>query len=94
MWYSALMDYGSHLKQTGVRLNAKAKTYTKQSTFAGSRREARGLILKSLVKGPRSATFLIELLGPDRRDQMRSQIASLTKEGLIEIKNKKFQLSR
>lgn len=91
-WYSALMDYGSSLKRSGVRLNARGKSYRKQEAFAGSRREARGAILKTLAKGSRPATFLTEILGPKRREQMRSQISSLTKEGLIELKKGKFTL--
>jgi A/G-specific adenine glycosylase len=93
-WYSALMDYGSHLKRSGIRLNAKTKTYKKQAAFEGSRRQARGAILKALVLGPRTSTFLIDLLGMDRRPQMLAQVASMTKEGLIELKNKRFQLAR
>lgn len=91
-WYSALMDYGAHLKRSGLRLNAKAKGYKKQSTFKGSKREARGAILKALVKGPRDAAFLVDLLGPSRRAQMRELLASLTQEGMIELTRGKFRL--
>lgn len=91
-WYSALMDYGSFLKRSGVRRNAQAKSYRKQEPFEGSRREARGAILKSLAKEPRTAVFLSALLGPTRKAQLRAQLASLTKEGLIELKRGKFQL--
>jgi A/G-specific adenine glycosylase len=91
-WYSALMDYGSYLKRSGVKLNSKTKGYKKQTTFEGSKRQARGAILKALVMGPRTSTFLIDLLGIERRQQMLAQLASMTKEGLIELKSKKFQL--
>ncbi len=91
-WYSALMDYGSYLKRSGIKLNSKTKVYKKQSKFDGSARQARGAILKALVAGPQSSSVLINLLGISRRPQMLSQLASMTKEGLIELKNKKFQL--
>ena len=91
-WYAALMDYGAHLKRSGVRLNAKAKSYAKQTRFAGSAREARGAILKCLVRGPKAARFLVGILGDDREIQVKSQLASLTKEGLIELRKGKFQL--
>ncbi|HRH24496.1 MAG TPA: A/G-specific adenine glycosylase, partial [Candidatus Paceibacterota bacterium] len=91
-WYAALMDYGAHLKRSGVRLNAKAKGYKKQKVFRGSSREARGAILKALVRGPRDAEFLTHILGDDRVVQAKSQLASLTKEGLIELSNGKFRL--
>lgn len=48
-WYSALMDYGAHLKHSGVSHNAKSKGYTKQSTFKGSLREVRGAIVRVLA---------------------------------------------
>lgn len=92
VWYSALMDYGSYLKRSGIRLNARAKGYTKQSKFAGSSREARGMILKALAKGSRSGAFLTELLGPARRAQLKAQLAILTKEGMIELRKGKFGL--
>ncbi len=93
-WYAALMDYGAALKRSGVRLNAKAKSYTKQSRFRGSAREARGAILKALVRGSRDTVFLTGILGDDRVVQVKSQLASLTKEGLIELSRGTFQLPR
>lgn len=93
-WYGALMDYGSFLKCSGVRINSKAKTYKKQEAFEGSRRQARGALLKALTKGPRPASFLVELLGAKRRIQMRTQLAALTKEELIQLSRGNFRLPR
>lgn len=47
-WYSALMDYGSHLKKTLGNASRQSKHYTKQNAFKGSNREARGAILRVL----------------------------------------------
>ncbi len=91
-WYAALMDYGAYLKRSGVRLNAKAKGYTKQSAFAGSARQARGAILKALVQGPRTPAFLSGVLGDDRILQANAQLTALTNEGLIELKRGMFRL--
>jgi A/G-specific adenine glycosylase len=93
-WYAALMDYGSHLKRSGVRLNSKSKTYTKQSTFKGSAREARGAILKALAAGERSTAQLTKLLGPERRDQVKDQIKNLLNENIIEKRGRLFSLPR
>ncbi|MEN9852584.1 MAG: hypothetical protein RI996_527 [Candidatus Parcubacteria bacterium] len=49
-WYFALMDYGSYLKSIGIKNNNNSASYRKQSTFKGSNREARGAILKALLK--------------------------------------------
>ena len=91
-WYAALMDYGSHLKRNGVRINAKSSTYTKQSKFSGSDREARGAILKALAKGPQAKARLAGLLGDDRIEQIEVQIDKLLKENLIQKKGRDFSL--
>lgn len=91
-WYSALMDYGAHLKRSGVRVNAKSKGYAKQSAFTGSGREARGAILKALAKGPQTEPYLLGILGPDRSEQLALMLEKLTAEGLIEKKRGKYKL--
>jgi len=91
-WHGALMDYGSFLKRSGIRINSKAKAYKKQEPFEGSRRQVRGAIVKALTRGPRTTAFLVEILGPKRRGSVRAQLASLTKEGLIELRQGKFRL--
>ncbi len=82
-WYSALMDYGAYLKRSGIKLNARAKGYTKQSTFKGSDREARGAIIKALTQQSRTKTFLLSMLGTKRRTQTEQQLQTLEKERLI-----------
>ena len=84
-WYWALMDYGSHLKRSGVQLNTKSKHYTKQSTFKGSEREVRGAILKTLL-----AKKSIQNLFPKRREQVEKQLIKLHKEGLIQKKGRGY----
>lgn len=93
-WYWALMDYGSALKRAGAKLNAKSKHYAKQSAFEGSYRQARGAILRALVAGPMLSEDLVELLGPKRRSQMKGALASLAKEGMIELARGSFRLPR
>jgi A/G-specific adenine glycosylase len=82
-WYSALMDYGAYLKQSGISHNAKSKTYAKQSKFAGSLREARGAILREFTQGISSRTRLVGLLGASRKAQMKKALEALITEGLI-----------
>lgn len=82
-WYAALMDYGSHLKRSGIRINTKAKGYTKQSSFKGSLREARGAILRALLQGPTRRTKLLHTLGTERKAQMQEALAKLLQEELV-----------
>lgn len=48
-WYSALMDYGAHLKSILPNPSRKSTGHTKQSKFKGSHRELRGQILKYVL---------------------------------------------
>ncbi len=49
-FYAAMMDYGSHLKKQGIKLNNKSKHYAKQSKFEGSTRQKRAAKLRELLK--------------------------------------------
>jgi A/G-specific adenine glycosylase len=91
-WYSALMDYGAHLKRSGVRINNKSKTYNRQSTFSGSGRQARGAILKDLAKGSQTKARLVGLFGEDRIDQMTKQLEKLISEGMVQKSGSHFRL--
>ncbi len=92
-WYSALMDYGAHLKKSGVKLNSKSKHHTKQSKFTGSLREARGAILRELSVKNMSESNLIGLCGQKRRPQMRTALSALVNEGLVEQRFRSYSLA-
>ena len=91
-WYSALMDYGAHLKRSGVRINAKAKGYAQQSAFKGSGREVRGAVLRRLSEGPVVRRTLNALFNAGRQDQMEEQVQKLLREGLIVRVGMRFAL--
>lgn len=92
LWYSALMDYGAHLKRNGVRLNAKTKGYTKQTTFKGSDREVRGAIIRQLTQSTATIHTLQKLFEKKRHMQVRTQINNLLREGMIEKQARIYQL--
>ncbi|MCK9375409.1 MAG: hypothetical protein M0P73_04585 [Syntrophobacterales bacterium] len=83
-WYYALMDYGAGLKRLGPNANRRSAHYQRQSPFADSDRQIRGLILQALVKTP--ALTDAELLRLVGRDPARTQpiIAALIREGFLE----------
>lgn len=93
-WYSALMDYGAHLKRSGISHNAKSKAYAKQSKFAGSLREARGAILRELTKGSQSKKKLAVLLGVARSEQMLQALTVLVSENLVQTAAGRYSLPR
>ncbi|HSX29005.1 MAG TPA: hypothetical protein VLE73_00435 [Candidatus Saccharimonadales bacterium] len=69
-WYWALMDYGTHLKQTVGNLSVHSKHYTKQSAFHGSRRQVRGQVLKLLGAGPASRQQLAQSIIDERLSEV------------------------
>lgn len=92
-WYSALMDYGAHLKRSGVSQNARSRHYTKQSKFVGSLREARGALIRELAGGNASRSTLTKLLGEGRREQMVHALDALCAEGLVRMRNRRYALA-
>lgn len=87
VWYWALMDYGSHLKRTGVRINGRTKGYVKQKPFKGSTREVRGRILKTLAKGAcTERTLLIDAAE-------KAQLLALVEEGLVRKAGRTYRLA-
>lgn len=88
-WYYALMDYGSYLKKSVGNVSRQSKTYNKQSTFHGSRRQIRGQVIATLVEAPRTASELAALIVDDR---LPSVLDDLVTEGLIRRHDDRFML--
>jgi A/G-specific adenine glycosylase len=79
-WYWALMDYGTYLKQTVGNLNKLSKSYIKQNKFQGSKRQLRGLILRTLSDTPASKPDLLHRF-PDER--VSDVLDDLVRESLV-----------
>ena len=88
-WYWALMDYGSHLKKTVGNSNQRSKTYVKQATFHGSRRQIRGQILKQLAAQAATLERLEFLINDER---LASVLDDLVAEKLIQQTVAGYQL--
>lgn len=80
--YWALMDYGAHLKKSGVRLNHRSAHYTKQSKFKGSARELRGALLRAILSGPKTLSELKKNL-PRSGGEIERELKRLRAEGLL-----------
>lgn len=91
-FYAALMDYGTHLKQRGIKLNARSKHYNKQSKFEGSHRQLRGAILRALLVGPQTMDTLIDITNRTHSDVAR-MVAHLAGESLVSLKNGRIRIS-
>jgi len=84
-WYYALMDYGVMLKQTEENPSRRSRHYTKQSKFAGSRRQVRGAVLRELAAAPLTHAQLLKSLNVS---------AGLTQEILDELTREGFLTQR
>ena len=89
-WYAALMDLGAKLKKEGKGSPSRTKVYTKQSTFKGSNRALRGMILREAARNSFVAKEFraVGYAG----NQIRQGIADLIKEGFIVQKRGKIYL--
>jgi A/G-specific adenine glycosylase len=83
-WYYALMDYGAWLKRTALNPNRRSAHYQRQSAFAGSDRQIRGLILKTaLAARAVSVADLVQAVGKNPA-RTRGLIEALIREGFLE----------
>lgn len=85
-WYYALMDYGSHLKQTVGNKSKQSKHYTKQSKFKGSDRQIRGAIIRTLTKTPAGVTiaYLSKEHSATEIPRLKTQLQKLVTEAMVE----------
>ncbi len=95
-WYSALMDYGTHLKSTGINPIKQSKHYAKQSKFTGSTRQLRGAVLRELtIKSPQSrlsiSKKLIEAYSTTQK-QIDTILSQLQTEKFITVQKFKVEL--
>lgn len=89
VWFWALMDYGSFLKQSVGNLNRSSKTHAKQSRFAGSSRQIRGQVIRTLIEKPASKSQLTKLLNDSRLDGVLDE---LVKEEMIHVTDTGYTL--
>jgi len=91
-WYYALMDYGVMLKKNVGNLNQFSKHYTKQSTFQGSDRQIRGMILQLLLDIPEmkidDVLMHFAALGKEEL-RVKKILNDLDKESLIRLVDQK-----
>lgn len=91
-FYWALMDYGSWLKQQGVRTNHKSRHYKKQSALTGSVREMRGWIIAALRQASLSEAELSVAVHADER--YTRALEGLRRDGLVEHQRGLWRLTQ
>ncbi len=90
-WYAALMDYGAHIKKTVGNKSRQSKKYTKQSTFKGSNREARGVIIKLLSQQNHTERKIVDTSGISQQ-RIQTALQQLLAERIIKKTNKTYSI--
>jgi len=91
-WYWALMDYGSYLKSVLPNPTRRSKTYSKQSTFKGSKRQVRGEIIRTLAQHPLLTKRELELAINGKQEYLQPALTALVAEGLVSEKSGTYSL--
>lgn len=91
-WYQALMDYGAMLKEAGNPSRRSAHHHP-QSRFEGSRRQARGIILRALLQsGPAAVDVLAA--GVDGWDsRFEDALETMKRDGLVVQNGELFSIT-
>jgi A/G-specific adenine glycosylase len=92
-WYSALMDYGSYLKQNTPNPTRRSSTYTKQSKLKGSNREVRGKILKVLSRQVTAPAQDLAKLTGIAEYRIEPALQQLVKEGFLKYDGQVVKLA-
>ena len=89
LWYWALMDYGTYLKQTVGNVSRQSKSYAKQSAFEGSKRQIRGHVLRLLATQNMTRAMLAQQIIDDRLDAV---LDDLLREEFVTRKDEHYHL--
>lgn len=84
-WYYSLLDYGAQLKSTVGNLNRQSKSYTRQSTFEGSRRQKRSFLVRCVLDEPGiTEAQLLVLLNQEEAKAKRGEVDLQTLQGILD----------
>jgi len=91
-WYSALMDYGSMLKKSCPNPSRRSAHYQRQPPFEGSRRQLRGLIVRTLLQHSGiSVKRIAEFINrPEEAVQMA--MGDLIREQIVAKRGRKYAI--
>jgi A/G-specific adenine glycosylase len=83
-WYYALMDCGVMLKKTYKNPSRKSASHARQTTFEGSERQIRGMIIKLLTQFHALSFEQLEELIKKHPDRIARNLEDLCAEGLVQ----------
>jgi A/G-specific adenine glycosylase len=92
-WYSAMMDYGTMLKRSIGNESKKSRSYKKQTSFRGSRRELRGKILKLLLENKSCTPRKLSTLLDNNTDSLLPVLSQLVNENIVRCESGKYMIA-
>lgn len=92
-WYYALMDYGATLKKDVANPNRRSRHYQRQQPFEGSRRQARGLILKTILENARVTEADLRRSTRVQPNQLRTLLKQLQHEGFLKKRGRTYSIA-
>ena len=91
-WFQSLMDYGVALKKKYPNPSRRSAHHMRQGRFEGSTRQARGMIVSALVKGPLSESELARITGMSLVS-LRGLMRRLERDGMIVTRRGKARIA-
>ncbi|HEY4487095.1 MAG TPA: A/G-specific adenine glycosylase [Candidatus Paceibacterota bacterium] len=89
-WYSALMDYGTVLKERYGNPNIKSAHHVQQKRFTGSRRQLRGEIVRACLRRRPFSVKELSLETKKPSSEVREVLKILEGEGFLKIRGGKI----
>jgi A/G-specific adenine glycosylase len=92
-WYSALMDYGAHLKKQFDNPARRSRHHVRQSKFEGSTRQLRGAVLRALVGSPAQTLTQLCAACSTEPERLVPIVNALCKEGFLSRRRGRYEIA-
>ena len=93
-WYWALFDYGAYLKSITPNPSRRSAHHSKQSTFAGSYRQKRAIVLRAVLAGSITNAAISKVTSYDTKT-ISEIMADLEKDGFVQkVATGKYQIKK
>jgi len=91
-WYSALMDYGTHIKKSMPNPSRRSAHHAVQSRFEGSDRQIRGRVIKLLLEQKKLSFNKINAEIRTEPDRLNKILLGLAMEGFIKHSHQSYTI--
>lgn len=93
-WYSALMDYGVHLKRMHGNPSRRSAHHVRQSRFEGSDRQLRGMVIRVLLEKKTCTEKTLTATLKKEPARVNAMLHTLITDGLVVRHGHRYALMR